>query len=195
MKIRYAKQPDLKAPRFRYDSVNTLDDVFISHIKETNTIAKKLSGSQIRNIVKTFNETIAETVINHREGVDLPNMMGRLFIGSCKKTSSNIDFKTTLEHGGRILQHRNYESDNYIAKIFYIISHMSYGFLHHEIYGFKGCRNFTRATSKAFKIDWKKYIEVDPTMKLKSIYNKAKIDGYRKKQTEELLKIYNEFEF
>jgi hypothetical protein len=82
----------------------------------------------------------------------------------------------------------------FLAKIFYTTSDLKHGYKYHEIFSFKACRNFSRAVSKAYRNDWKKYIQVDWHMKFNGIRRVIKEDQ-RRIESEALLATYNEFEF
>jgi hypothetical protein len=94
-----------------------------------------------------------------------------------------------------VIQHRNWESDNYLAKLFYTNYYDSkYGFKFHEIWAFKGCREFTKEIGKAYPENWKKYIQVDHTLKISKLYNRYMGDRRRDKIDIERLKSYDPLE-
>jgi len=45
--------------------------------------------TDIYQIIKTFNEYVCQEVINNRDGVELPESLGWLFIGTCKNAKKN----------------------------------------------------------------------------------------------------------
>lgn len=195
------KAPDLNAPRFRKKVLNTLGKKFIREIKEEVPELKNVSEEEIRKVVREFNKLIVKTVIEVRDGVELPEQLGHIFIGSCKRMKSNVDFRTSAAYLKKI-QHRNWESDERTAKIFYTNSGVfftkgkvtRYGFKNQELWGFKGSRKFTRTVSKFYPDYWKRYIEIDPTKKLKFSYLKEINKRKGKDYEEMLLETYNPFE-
>jgi hypothetical protein len=68
--------PDVKAPRFRQESLNVTSKEFFKKFREKHPKHSDVSDSQIKNIIKAFNETLWETVIETRDGVQLPEGIG-----------------------------------------------------------------------------------------------------------------------
>jgi hypothetical protein len=140
-----------------------------------------------------YNGKIWETVINTRDGIELPEQLGYIFIGSCpRKKSDNIDYKKSQYHGVKI-QTQNWESDQYVAKIFYTNYETKYRFKHHELWGFKGVRDFTRMVGQTYPTEWKKYLMVENTLKISRLFRKEKFKEFRKNETIDLLEDYDEF--
>jgi hypothetical protein len=123
------KKPDLNAPRFRKTSCNTLTIDFIKGFRIKFPQYENLSDNQIKEIIHSFNENIWKTTIKKRDGVELPLQIGHMFIGTCPppKRRYNMDMKTSLEYMQKI-KHRNWESDQYLAKIFYTNAASKYRF-------------------------------------------------------------------
>jgi hypothetical protein len=187
------KKPNLKAPRFRPASFNTLDKAALIKIQNSVPEARNLTLKQIRDIVLKFNEKVWEKVIDHRDGVDLPENMGNMFIGTCMpKIRKNVDFKTSTENE-KVVQHRNWCSDDFLAKIFYTNFETKYRFKNHEIWGFKACRNFTRSVGRTYPENWKKYVQIDHTLKISKLFRKNSFKMIMKHKTEEDLSTYDEF--
>jgi hypothetical protein len=135
--------------------------------------------AKIKKIIITANKAIADTVIDTRDGIELPERLGYVFLGTClPKIRKNVDFKTT-SHYLKVIQHRNWESDNYLAKIFYTNYENKYKFKFHELWGFKGCRDFTKAVGIEYPKNWKKYIQVDHTLKISKLYRNYAIATHR----------------
>jgi len=191
-----AHKPDLNAPRYTPDALNALSrSAFFKYFRKNHPEYKHLSEPELRKIIKIFNETIVEQVIENRHGVELPEFVGRLFIGSCpKKQKPNVDYKKSAL-SDTIIQHRNFESDNYLAKIFYSTYEIKHSYKNHELFAFKGCRNFTRMVGKTYPENWKKYVLVEPFKKITKLYKQAMSRIEREDRTEEYLKTYDEFDF
>lgn len=188
------KAPDVKAPRFRQSGFNVIDRSFIKRFKTKYAKYKDLTEPDIRNIIKKFNETLWENVIDTRDGVNLPEGLGHIFIGSCNLLKSqNIDFAKSLKYGVTV-NLKNWETDGKIAKIFYTSYSSRYKFEFRECWSFKGCRNFKRAVAKAFPENWMMYVPIDNTKKIRKAYTGAVLKEYREKQTQHKLKNYNEFD-
>lgn len=186
------KKPDLNAPRFRPKKLNFTNVEFYNKFIEDNPKYSNIDIKTFKEIIKVFNGRIWETVISERDGVELPEQLGYIFIGSCPRKKSNVDFKKS-EHYGVVLQNQNWESDQFIAKIFYTNYETKYRFKHHELWGFKGVRDFTRAVGQTYPQEWKKYLQVDNMMKVSRLFRIYKDEYKRKEQTVISLKDYDEF--
>jgi hypothetical protein len=186
------KKPDLNAPRYRPKKLNLTNIDFYKKFIEDNPKYSALTIDQFKDIIKTFNGLIWENVIEDRDGVQLPEQLGYLFIGSCPRKKSNVDFKKS-EHYGVVLQNQNWESDNYTAKIFYTNYETKYRFKNHELWGFKGVRDFTRTVGQTYPKEWKKYIQVDDLIRVSKLFRIEKFKQTKKEETTDLLKDYDEF--
>ena len=188
MNDRNKYKPDLNAPRYTSKSYNLMGrDAFIKNFRKKFPEYKDMSEVQVRSIIKTFNETIVEEVIENRNGVELPEFCGRLFIGSCKrKKKPNVDFKKTADNNLKI-QHRNFESDEFLAKIFYSTYEIKHAYKNHQLYAFKACRNFTRRVGKTYPSKWKLYVLIEPFKKITSVFKQNMKMLERKDITEEYL--------
>lgn len=188
------KKPDLNAPRYRPKKLNLTNIDFYNKFIEDNPKHASLTLEQFKNIIKTFNGYIWNTAVKERDGIELPEQLGYIFIGSCPRKKSNVDFKKS-EHFGVVLQNQNWESDQYIAKIFYTNYETKYRFKNHELWGFKGLRDFTRTVGATYPKEWKKYLVVDNLMKVSRIFRKEKFKDSKKIETISLLENYDEFNF
>lgn len=186
------KKPDLKAPRFRPKKLNFTNVEFYKKFIEDNPKYASLDVNTFKDIIKVFNGKIWESVVNDRDGVELPEQLGYIFIGSCPRKKSNVDFKKS-EHYGVVLQNQNWESDQFIAKIFYTNFETKYRFKHHELWGFKGVRDFTRTVGQVYPKEWKKYLQVDNMMKVSRLFRIYKDEHKRKEDTIISLNDYDEF--
>jgi hypothetical protein len=187
------KKPDLNAPRFRPKKLNLTNVEFYNKFIEDNPKSDTITIQQFKDIIKTFNGKIWEKVVEERDGVQLPEQLGYLFIGTCpRKVSENIDYKKS-EHYGVRLQNQNFESDQYVAKIFYTNFETKYRFRNHELWGFTGVRDFKRTVAKVYPKEWKKYIQVDNKLKISRLFRIQKFKHFKVQETAELLKQYDEF--
>lgn len=187
------KKPDLNAPRYRPRKFNLTNIDFYKKFILDNPKHSHITIEQFKKIIETYNGKIWETVINKRDGIELPEQLGYIFIGSCpRKKSDNIDYKKS-QHYGVKLQTQNWESDQYVAKIFYTNFETKYRFKHHELWGFKGVRDFTRTVGKTYPAEWKKYLLVDNMMKVSRLFRKEKFKEFKKNETIDLLENYDEF--
>ena len=186
------KKPDLNAPRYRPKKLNLCNKDFISSFKTAFPKYKDVPDDVLKNIITTFNGKIWKTVVELRDGVELPEQLGYIFIGSCPRKKSNVDFKKS-EHYGTVLQNQNWESDQFVAKIFYTNFETKYRFKNHDLWGFKGLRDFTRMVGQTYPIEWKKYLQVDNKIKISRLFRIEKFKQFKTEETAELLKNYDEF--
>ncbi len=189
-----ARKPNLNAPRFRRTAQGTLNSDFIELLKEKVPSAKDLTAEQVKEIIQTFNENLWMTAIEKRDGVEIPEQIGHLFIGTCPpKSKPNVDFKKSAEYL-KVIQHRNWESDEYLAKIFFTTYGTKYRFKNHELWGFVATRAFKRMVGKTYPVKWKQYVEVDPRMKISNIFRSKMYEINRAEDAEKNIELYNEFD-
>lgn len=187
------KKPDLNAPRYRPTKLNLTNQQVYQQFMDENPRFGSLTLTQFKEVIKSFNGKIWQHVIDNRDGVELPEQLGYLFIGTCpRKKGENVDYKTSGEYGVKI-QNRNWESDQYIAKIFYTNFETKYRFKHHEMWGFTGLRDFKRTVAKTYPQEWKKYVQVDNLVKVSLLFRKQKFKDFKKQETAKLLEEYDEF--
>lgn len=188
------KKPDLKAPRFRPKRHGILNDNFCKKIKQKGGEFKNLTNTQIKDIIKSFNGSIWESAIEHRDGVELLEQLGYLFIGTCQRAkSNNVNIKQSRSYGVKV-QHQNWESDQHLAKIFYTNFETKYRFKFHELWGFTALRDFKRNVAKTYPKEWKKYVVVDNFIKVSKLFRSYIVKDKLEKETKNLLENYDEFD-
>lgn len=186
------KKPDLNAPRYRPKKLNFTNATFYDQFIKDNPKYSGIELEVFKNIITSFNGKIWETVIEERDGVELPEQLGFIFIGTCPRKKSNVDFYKSQIYGMK-LQNQNWESDQYVAKIFYTNYETKYRFKHHEMWGFTGVRDFKRTVGKTYPQEWKKYLMVDNLVRISRVFRKHRFRHYKEDLTKELLQKYNEF--
>ena len=190
--VKKYKKPDLKAPRYRPKKLNFTNVEFYNQFVQDNPRFASLSIEQFKDVITLFNGKIWETVVEERDGVELPEQLGFIFIGTCPRKKSNIDFRKS-EVYGVTLQNQNWESDQYVAKIFYTNYETKYRFKHHEMWGFTGVRDFKRTIGKTYPTEWKKYVMVDNLVRVSRIFRKEKYKQFKQEETQKLFEEYDEF--
>jgi len=188
------KKPDLNAPRYRPKKFNLTNQDFYDQFIKDRPEHAHITSEQFKKIIKTFNGMIWETVIKERDGVELLEQLGYLFIGSCPRLKTNTAYEKSKQYGV-VLQNQNWESDEFVAKVFYTNFETKYRFKNHELWGFKGVRDFTRSVAKTYPKEWKKYLQVDNMMKISRLFRKEKFKDFKKNETTDLLEDYDEFNF
>ena len=188
------KSPDLKAPRYRPEVHTIMNKEFFESFKKKHPKYKDLDNVELRKIVKYFNNTLYQTVIDTRDGVQLPEQIGWLFIGTCQSPKKqNIDFVKSKKYGVAVTN-KNWETDGKLAKIFFTSYALKHKMKNREFWGFVACREFKRAVAKAYPENWNMYLVVEPTRKIKLNSTRNYLASSAKQQEREGLKHYNEFE-
>lgn len=184
------RKPDLNKPRYRAPRKNAHDRDFLKALFEKYPHLKKYKRGDITKIIRNFNkEKIVDTVINTREGVDLSQGIGRLFIGSCHVVQKeNVDFGKSIKYGIKVM-HKNWTTDGQLGKIFYTNTNVKYRIEDSTLWIFKPAREFKRLVAKMFPENWKMYVEVNGKDYISS-YHKAP----KKKINVDISDEYNEFE-
>jgi len=92
MVLKEFRKPDLNAPRFRPKKLNILNqDLYQKFIRDTPKY-RYLSYDKFKNIITTMNGMIYQTVIDKRDGVELPEQLGYIFIGTCPRKVTSLGF-------------------------------------------------------------------------------------------------------
>jgi hypothetical protein len=92
---------------------------------------------------------IADTVIEKRDGIQLPEQIGWLFIGACETSKKqNTDYAKSNKYGVRVTNN-NWNTDGRLAKIFFTNYAPKHKMKNREFWSFVGCRNFKRSVAKA----------------------------------------------
>ena len=192
--MKNSKKPDIKAPRFRRSVVSTLNNKFIEMLKENVPGSRVLDSQTIRDIISNYNSNLWNYVIENRDGVEIPSQIGHLFIGTCAKgEGKNIDFKKSGEYG-QVISHQNWESNQHLAKIFFTTYSTKYKFKNHELWRFQPTRNFKRKVASTYPKNWKKYVQIDPKIKISTMFRK-KPERIHFEERDTSFDDYNEFEF
>lgn len=188
------KSPDIKAPRYRPGANRILDQKMYRAFIKKHPEHKHITYKKFRSIIKTGGTTIWNNVIDCRDGVDLPQSLGCLFIATCKqKKNPDIDWALSSKYAKQ-LRNRSFESDNHLAKIFYTTFANKYKFKNREIWTFVGVRQFKRGVAATYPTLWKKYIVIEPFTRISEIFKGHMIRDWRIKQLATTdLSTYDEF--
>jgi len=188
------KKPNLNLPRFAQKYISLIDNDFLKRFSEKNPDMPDITKSEFKKIIRAFNMEITERIIENRDGVELPQKMGYLFIGCCQRPKKeNIDFGKSIKYGVKVI-HSNIGSDNYLGKIFYSNYANRYTFTNRELWQFKPARLFSRAVAKTFPDYWQTYIVVDSKKKISKIIEDQAKKRRSKFLIEKSLINYNEFD-
>ena len=186
-------QPDRKAPRYRKSRLSILDRKFYDAFKKKFPEYKDVPYKTLGNIIATYNGLLWDTAINSRDGVEFPEGLGYVFIGTCPSPKKlNIDAKKSY-NTGVIIRYRNFDSDNYLAKICYTNYASKYKFQHREIWKFIGARPFKKAVSKAYIKNWRMYLQIDNFARISRAFTRITQRVYAKSIGGHVPDNYNEF--
>lgn len=168
------KKPDLNGPRFRNKRISVLTTETLKEFKKKYPEHSDMDYKKFKSIIMTFNKNITQGIIDNRNGVELPDGLGYIFMGSCPKSKKeNIDFKKSIEFG-TVATHKNWDSDHKLLKIFYSNHATKYPFKHKRLWSFKAVKHFRQKASEAYKENYAKYMDVDPSSKVSTLFEKRK---------------------
>lgn len=201
---REIKKPDLNAPRCRpsvhriitkLNNNNATDHKFLQEFKALHP-QYKLTNDQANNILNVFHGKLWDHALKNRDGVELPEGLGFVFLGTCKPAKKyNVDYGAFLKDGIQV-RHRNFESDSKLAKIFYTNFANKYKFRNREMWCFTATRDFKRAVPEVYRANWKIYVEVENGRNISNYMKRAAKNNYFKKLKENYVadESYNEFD-
>ena len=164
------KAPNLNAPRYREKVLGLLNIDLINEFKDKYPIYLNIDKDKLKSIIKLYNKKLWEEVINNRSGVELPDSLGYLFIGTCPTAKSvNTNYALSKQYG-KVLQNMNLDTDGKLAKIFYTNLSTKYRFKNRELWQFKAVRQFKRAVAKVYPTQWNKYIVMENRKRVAEMY-------------------------
>jgi hypothetical protein len=188
------KKPDIKGPRYRPEVHNIMNKEFFDSFRQKYPKYKNLTDADLKKIGKAFNRLVFQTVIDTRDGVQLPESIGWLFVGTCQQSKKyNIDFAKSHQYGVTV-SNKNWATDGKLAKIFYTNHAPKIRIKNREFWKFIACREFKRSVAKAYPENWQMYIVADPKIKIEHAYNNLRYKEFKAKQTAKALETYNEFD-
>jgi hypothetical protein len=192
--MREFNNPDVKGARFRPDVLNVFNPKLVKDFKKKYPKYKNLDYKLLKEIMRKFNNALFQGVIDTRDGIQLPESLGWIFIGTCQQSKKeNIDFAKSRKYGVTVTN-KNWETDGKLAKIFFTNYAPKHRMRNREYWGFTACREFKRTVAKTYPENWNTYIVVDATQRLKLAYSKAVYKEIKLKETIKALENYNEFD-
>ena len=187
------KKPDLNAPRFRSRTKSVLSAETLKEFKKKYPEYKDLGYQEFKKIVMTFNKCLVDGIIDNRNGIELPEGLGFIFMGTCPPAKKkNIDYNKSLKYGVETV-HKNWDSDNKLLKIFYTNSKTRHPFPNKQVWAFSAVRQFKRKASEAYRENWTMYIEVDPTHKIAAMFDRHRSKERRQNFKPIIPEGYDEF--
>lgn len=181
------KPVDKKAPRFRKSKYRykVLNRDF--HSRYVRIFNSNIDYDTFKSIIQDFNTEITNEVIENRDGVKLPAMMGVMALCSFKpKTNPPLDWKSVTEYNLKI-KDLNLRTNELACKIVYSVYGSKYRFKHFHLWRFEGCRTFKTRVSEAFRNNFNKYKRMDNKSRISKMFRddyittdfKLKIDEQR----------------
>ena len=190
------RKPDLNAPRYRPKVFNVLNKDLFKNFKEKYPQYKDLTYNVFKKIISEANEKIRTSIIEYRDGVELPESLGYIFIGSCsmlKKDRENINYGKSIKAGAKITN-INWDSDGLLGKIFYTNYAVKYKVQDRQIWNFIPCRNFKRHVARTYPENWPKYVKIANTLKVSKLYYALTVKSYQEQIDKNNIEFYNEFD-
>jgi hypothetical protein len=193
--IKTFKAPDLNSPRYRPSTFKVMRmELFRKFLTKYPEYKWKYNYDDFEKMIVIFNEALCKEAMENRDGIELPEGLGNIFLGTCwKPKKDNINFKESVIQG-RVITNHNHETDGKLCKIFYTNYKDKYKFVNRNLWMFKPSETFQKLGSDNYLKDWKKYIHIDPNLKINKLYIKHKNRDYAKAQEKLLLEYYNEFD-
>lgn len=163
---------DRTKPRFRGCSGRT--SVLSKQLWEEYNIKNPentVTWQEFKNCILESNRAIYTHVIDNRDGFEFPKLLGFNFIATCKRPKKkNVDFKTS-EQVGKVVYHRNYDTDGKIAKIFYTNFGIKYKLRNRRLWVFTACREYRDALKPVYRQNYNRYIEISAITKIWRLFS------------------------
>ena len=164
------KAPDLNAPRYREKVFGLLNADLFKEFKEKYPAYENIDNNKLKKVITLYNEKLWKEVIDNRNGVELPDSLGYLFIGTCPAAKSvNTNYSLSRQYG-KVLENRNLNTDGKIAKIFYTNLKTKYRFKNRELWQFTAVRQFKRSVAKTYPEQWSKYVVMESKRRVKDMF-------------------------
>lgn len=187
------KAPDIKGPRFRKPAKRLITKDLYNRFIERHPQHAGVDFEKFKEVIENSLKKMANVVISERDGIELP-IGGTVFLGSTKiRKKHNYDIQASIKANAPI-KHRNYETDGFVAKIYFSPRMSKTPIKKRNIWTFKGHRDMKRAISEVYPRDWKKYIVVAALYDVRKEYKKASVRNFRVNDTNRKVQFYNEFD-
>lgn len=181
--VKEFRKPDVKAARCRSKAPRIVNKDFLNALFEKHPELASMNISDIKEVIKLFHEKLWNHVITNRDGIELPEQLGVIFLGTCNSPKKyNVNYGESIKNDHPI-RHRNFESDSYLAKIFYTNYSSKYNFKYRSLWMFEATRAFKRAVAKTYPENWKIFIQVENGRNISKYVKKSKKKDYFIKQS------------
>ena len=160
-------------PKYYPKKNNFVSEKMFKDFRKKYPEYKDLSDTKLRSVFNKFCEGIVDAVIENRDGVALPNHLGNIFIGKCYMPMRKVKAKNFYKNGEPVV-YSNLETDNRLMKIFFESKSSKFPLPHRVIWVFKFNQTSKRKISAEFKKNHRKYIEVEGTIKINTLFDQRK---------------------
>lgn len=168
------KEPNTKAPRFREKHHNVLNINMYKVFIKKNPKYENLTYEMFKDIIRVFNKKLVEGTIDNRDGIALPQSLGYLLVTKCESPDKpNVDYNTSKKLGTTVF-FKNWDTDNYLAKICYTNYTLMYAFKERCYWKFTPHRDFKNRVTATFADMYNKYIFLDKKTNLCDMYKNYK---------------------
>lgn len=167
---RVYNKPDLNKPRYKRDTLRLLNQAFFSKFREKYPNST-LTNKQLKSIIVTFHQKCIKQVVDTRDGLDLYNGLGFIFVGACKIKDKHTDHKLSGELE-TLIHTKDWDTNQWICKVCYTNYAQKYRFKNASFWGFEPSRTLSRATSEAFKNNHKLYVITDNFKKFNRLFKR-----------------------
>jgi hypothetical protein len=188
---------DKNAPRFvrtRTDLIsNEFVEEFLKEYPQYSEVKNFKNISDTKRLAKRCNASLWQHTVDNRDGIDLPERLGVLFVGGKTSVYTPVDYGNTSKYQTEVLMH-NYESNGIIGRIFYSRHSRNHGMTVKTIWTFKPCREYTQGVKTSFKEgNSRRYRRVENKKQLLYLFEERQ-RARNKKEGYGMLENYNEFE-
>jgi hypothetical protein len=159
-----------RGPSYRPKRVEMVSRPFYERYRLSAT--HPLSFENWKVVIRAFNQKVVDEVIGNRNGVSLPHQLGTLLVASVEPSTK--PWRTAINYGMKHtdveVQLPNIGTGGFQCKIIYSSFDVKYLQEERQLWAFRGCRTFKRSVSKAYLVDWEKYIYLSKTGKISREY-------------------------
>ena len=163
------KISDPRGPRCRTPRHVTINrEVYDKYLEQNPN--SKLTFTEFKQICLRGNTLYRQAIMKNREGIELPERMGRMFIGAYEKGKDKPYYDWAVLRKKKVAySHKNWESDRYVCKLFYTNFGNQNKYQLRQYWYFNGCRKATEETSKNFRENWNFYVKIPRFQKMSEL--------------------------
>ncbi len=161
----YSHPVDKKGPRFRKPAYPVINQEFHRKVKK-ELPGLIVSTQEIKEIINVFHEVCIETIANTRDGLELPFGLGYIIVAAVRTNREHFIQEAT--------NYQNWETNQYMCKIFYTNRPSKYKFKFNKIWGFKAGRQLKKAVSQSFSQNHTKFYIMSPLLSISQVFKKTR---------------------